>query len=602
MVKKINLKKLNFLFLIIFALLNCSFELHAWEPLDTCGSNQYVSWSNPKGVTWLLNQNGSRDLSINQVEQIMKDSFAAWEAPCCASITFEYLGKTNAKADVFDSKNTLSFEEYNWSPEYGSEWSTIAITPLQYYPSTCSITEADILFNGAGFTFSERGGYDDTDLQSIATHEMGHFLGLDHSPYQDSTMYAAYEGGIECRTLHSDDENGVCSIYPAECCSTSDDCTAPDEICDNGNCIVRPCRNNSECATGLICVNGQCRSTMCYSNEDCGAGYICDDSGNCVNDPNYCDVCKSCTSNNDCGPDSFCANINGLPRVCTKNCSSAACPRGSECITFKSSNSTNKLCFNRESAAGVFCLNGLSCTPYSQGSNTECKTCTDCSNNGSCPDNTTCIYLGNGFKKCITFCINGECPGNSVCDKRVFKTGYIETEAEICLNSNFNEIGDCPDNYICNESNTNDSCGSVICEEAHTHCVEGSCIPDGTCENDSHCQNGYYCNENNCIKTENNNCPEGQDCSNASCTDKNDCPENHKCINEKCKFDEGLCSQNPECTSSNVTSDSNGGSGCQCSSTLFTSSIAPNTFIYFIRASLFFMLIFLIIRIRKKFW
>ena len=41
--------------------------------------------------------------------------------------------------------------------------------------------------------------YGQVDAQSIITHEVGHQLRPDHSPYQDATMYAAYLLGATAR-------------------------------------------------------------------------------------------------------------------------------------------------------------------------------------------------------------------------------------------------------------------------------------------------------------------------------------------------------------------------------------------------------------------
>jgi hypothetical protein len=48
------------------------------------------------------------------------------------------------------------------------------------------------------------------DVQSTATHEFGHALGLAHSTYSDATMWQyGYTGTTWKRSLHSDDECGI---------------------------------------------------------------------------------------------------------------------------------------------------------------------------------------------------------------------------------------------------------------------------------------------------------------------------------------------------------------------------------------------------------
>jgi MYXO-CTERM domain-containing protein len=71
---------------------------------------------------------------------------------------------------------------------------------------------------------------DSYDLQSILTHEIGHFLGLAHSPVpcKDAdcpTMNALYSHGTDYfRSLEADDVAAICAVYPPDRSSTPSNC------------------------------------------------------------------------------------------------------------------------------------------------------------------------------------------------------------------------------------------------------------------------------------------------------------------------------------------------------------------------------------------
>src|SRR6185295_18914382 len=79
------------------------------------------------------------------------------------------------------------------------------------------ILEADIMFNPqAPFSTSAITPEDKTDLQSVATHEIGHFLGMDHTSLLSSVMFPTVTDGTSyARVLSADDIAGVSTIYPS---------------------------------------------------------------------------------------------------------------------------------------------------------------------------------------------------------------------------------------------------------------------------------------------------------------------------------------------------------------------------------------------------
>ncbi|XP_019185320.1 PREDICTED: metalloendoproteinase 2-MMP-like [Ipomoea nil] len=55
---------------------------------------------------------------------------------------------------------------------------------------------------------------DGLDIQSVALHEIGHLLGLDHSEVREAVMWPFFKYGETKRVLQSDDIEGIRALYP----------------------------------------------------------------------------------------------------------------------------------------------------------------------------------------------------------------------------------------------------------------------------------------------------------------------------------------------------------------------------------------------------
>jgi uncharacterized protein (TIGR03382 family) len=103
---------------------------------------------------------------------------------------------------------------------------TLAITTTTYNSRTGRMYDADLEMNAGVHTFTTidsppctgpgQTGCVSIDVQNTVTHELGHALGLDHSPDPRSTMYAGAEiGEISKRVLDDGSAAFVCAAYPA---------------------------------------------------------------------------------------------------------------------------------------------------------------------------------------------------------------------------------------------------------------------------------------------------------------------------------------------------------------------------------------------------
>jgi len=122
---------------------------------------------------------------------------------------------TGTALNASDGKNSIFFDEAGVNFPAGT--TAIAFTSLNFSASTGIISDADLVFNGRDDTFSTATPTPANvfDIQSIATHELGHVQGLDHAGLTNAVMFPIGADGQQFqRLLASDDRIGVSSLYP----------------------------------------------------------------------------------------------------------------------------------------------------------------------------------------------------------------------------------------------------------------------------------------------------------------------------------------------------------------------------------------------------
>lgn len=182
-------------------------------------------------LTYSIHEAGSLQFPGNEKKTLfdeMRLSFQSWEGVECTSLRFEEGELSTSFGHKIDRKNWIGF--YN-TEDWPNSRAVVSVTTITTQPDGL-IVDVDIEINSKDNVLGIDGGPLKYDIRNFLNHEVGHFIGLDHSPFIDAAMqYQTIEGQIKKRDLHTDDEAGVCEIYPLDftpididesdgCCST----------------------------------------------------------------------------------------------------------------------------------------------------------------------------------------------------------------------------------------------------------------------------------------------------------------------------------------------------------------------------------------------
>lgn len=320
-----------------------------------------------------------------------------------------------------DGQNRVIWIAGNW--RYGS--STLGLTTTSFFPQSGQMTDSDMELNNANVSwFSGTAVSGRFDIRSVVTHEAGHFLGLDHTPFNsgDAVMNPSVTPGATKRTLRAIDEADVCNVYPGGAGGQGTACTT-DANCTGGRvCRAAPGSTTKICTVACAMAGAACPPGYACQTADvamaclpqrlptdyckfCSSGADCS-TGNCITDGqghNWCST--SCTVSAGCGSGAFCYADASGSGVCGP-------PQGMQC-TGQCSGATG-------CAPGYGCTNGV-CEPTGN-SGDRCEVSGFCKPCNTCIGSTQAAYCrpccgGQGAGGRCNACTPATCPSGQACQQ-----------------------------------------------------------------------------------------------------------------------------------------------------------------------------------------
>ncbi len=189
-------------------------------------------------ISYVLDQRGSKNFKngcdtkgpcVSEREAI-EISFQSWSQASGVQVDFEEETSKIITKTGYNKENSITWVEKGWtSQSFTPPTGALAVTISSYKTSNNEILDSDIFFNGEYFKWGvidtqEEEVSDVVDIQNIATHEIGHFIGLDHSSediyepesklYLATMFFASGPGETFRRILKKDDLDAARNLYP----------------------------------------------------------------------------------------------------------------------------------------------------------------------------------------------------------------------------------------------------------------------------------------------------------------------------------------------------------------------------------------------------
>lgn len=215
-------------------------------------------WKPNTPIPYVVNPGGvpgfTGELQRLVVLGAVNDAFRAWTEIPGAAIALTNAGTSPLTNAAIDGTSLVSFQDSSFQFPPGLlavalVFSATATGPTRVGDQLVNaefegqILDVDIVFNPRppnNMSFSPVGANNTIDLVSVAVHEVGHLLGLDHTGVLSSIMNPFSESGtgIASRTLQSDDAITVAPLYAVSTFAGSRS-TIPGTISTSGGARVK---------------------------------------------------------------------------------------------------------------------------------------------------------------------------------------------------------------------------------------------------------------------------------------------------------------------------------------------------------------------------